>query len=117
MMMAGSLHPPFSLFLPEEKEKTGRARSKREKEVSPLRGDVGRGTRKGCFLRVRMSSARGVVRARVCSSMNGQAALSAGATWSAQSRPKLIPIDRALQNDALSSISATSLSRANSASS
>jgi hypothetical protein len=31
--MAGSLHPPFSLFLPEEKEKTGRARSKREKEV------------------------------------------------------------------------------------
>ncbi len=65
MMMAGSLHPPFSLFLPEEKEKTGRARSKREKEVSPLRGDVGRGTRKGCFLRVRMSSARGVVRAGV----------------------------------------------------
>jgi hypothetical protein len=32
MKMAGSLHPPFSLFLPEEKEKTGRARSKREKE-------------------------------------------------------------------------------------
>ena len=31
--MAGSLHPPFSLFLPEGKEKTGRARSKREKEV------------------------------------------------------------------------------------
>jgi hypothetical protein len=27
------LHPPFSLFLPEGKEKTGRARSKREKEV------------------------------------------------------------------------------------
>ena len=25
--MAGPLHPPFSLFLPEEKEKTGRARS------------------------------------------------------------------------------------------
>ena len=65
MMMAGSLHPPFSLFLPEEKEKTGRARSKREKEVSPLRGDVGRGSRKRCFLRVRMSSARGVVRAGV----------------------------------------------------
>ena len=36
MKMAGPLHPPFSLFLPEEKEKTGRARSKREKEV---RGD------------------------------------------------------------------------------
>ena len=33
MKMAGPLHPPFSLFLPEEKEKTGRARSKREKEV------------------------------------------------------------------------------------
>ena len=34
MKMAGPLHPPFSLFLPEEKEKTGRARSKREKEVT-----------------------------------------------------------------------------------
>jgi len=33
MKMAGPLHPPFSLFLPEEKEKTGRARSKREKDV------------------------------------------------------------------------------------
>jgi hypothetical protein len=43
MKMAGPLHPPFSLFLLEEKEKTGRARSKREKEGSPLRGDVGRG--------------------------------------------------------------------------
>ena len=31
--MAGAMHPPFSLFLPEENEKTGRARSKREKEV------------------------------------------------------------------------------------
>ena len=37
MMMAGPLHPPFSLFLPEGKEKTGRARSKREKEVWALR--------------------------------------------------------------------------------
>ena len=27
MKMAGPLHPPFSLFLPEENEKTGRARS------------------------------------------------------------------------------------------
>ena len=36
MKMAGAMHPPFSLFLPEEKKKTGRARSKREKEV---RGD------------------------------------------------------------------------------
>ena len=31
--MAGAMHPPFSLFLPEENEKTGRARSKRVKEV------------------------------------------------------------------------------------
>ena len=30
--MAGAMHPPFSHFLPEEKKKTGRARSKREKE-------------------------------------------------------------------------------------
>ena len=57
--------PHFLFFLPEEKEKTGRARSKREKEVSPLRGDEGRGTRKGCFLRVRKSSARGVALAGV----------------------------------------------------
>jgi hypothetical protein len=41
MKMAGPLHPPFSLFLLEEKKKTGRARSKREKEVT-ARG--GRGT-------------------------------------------------------------------------
>jgi hypothetical protein len=32
-----SFAPPFSLFLPEEKEKTGRARSKREKEVGTRR--------------------------------------------------------------------------------
>ena len=44
--MAGSLHPPFSLFLPEGKEKTGRARSKREKEVSPC-GGRGTGGRAG----------------------------------------------------------------------
>ena len=69
MKMAGSLHPPFSLFLPEEKEKTGRARSKREKEVrgndagarlndwpkpgmtSPRRSQTGAGaTRLGVFL-------------------------------------------------------------------
>ena len=37
MMMAGSLHPPFSRFLPEENEKTGRARSKRVKEVGTRR--------------------------------------------------------------------------------
>ncbi len=47
------------------RRQTGRARSKREKEGSPLRGGEGRGTRKRCFLRVRMSSARGVVRAGV----------------------------------------------------
>ena len=37
MMMAGAMHPPFSLFLSAEKEKTGRARSKREKDFLPLR--------------------------------------------------------------------------------
>ena len=57
--------PHFLFFLPEEKEKTGRARSKREKEVTPLRGDEGRGTRKACLRFLRMSSARGVVRAGV----------------------------------------------------
>ena len=31
--MAGGLNPPFSLFLGEEKEKTGRSRSKREKDA------------------------------------------------------------------------------------
>ena len=31
-------HPPFSLFLREEKEKTGRARSKREKDVDKIGG-------------------------------------------------------------------------------
>ena len=65
MKMAGSLHPPFSLFLPEEKEKTGRARSKREKEVTSLRGDGRRGTRRVCFRLLRKSSVRGVVQAGV----------------------------------------------------
>ena len=66
MKMAGSLHPPFSLFLPEEKEKTGRARSKREKEVTSLRGGRETGGRARCasgFLC--KSSGRGVVRAGV----------------------------------------------------
>jgi hypothetical protein len=36
MMMAGQMHPPFSLFLSAEKEKTGRARSKREKDFMEL---------------------------------------------------------------------------------
>ncbi|WP_297978708.1 hypothetical protein [uncultured Oscillibacter sp.] len=36
MMMAGQMHPPFSLFLSAEKEKTGRARSKREKDFLEL---------------------------------------------------------------------------------
>ena len=83
MKMAGLLHPPFvsgpraaasrrlasdtrllaqSRFLPEDNEKTSRARSKREKEVRSLRGgDEGRGTRKRCFLRIRIPFARGVV--------------------------------------------------------
>ena len=63
--MAGSLHPPFSLFLPEGKEKTGRARSKREKEVCALRGTGDEGTRKACLRFLRMSPVRGVVRAGV----------------------------------------------------
>ena len=33
ILMAGAMHPPFSLFLRAEKEKTGRARSKREKDA------------------------------------------------------------------------------------
>ena len=33
ILIAGAMHPPFSPFLPEENEKTGRARSKRVKEV------------------------------------------------------------------------------------
>ena len=71
MKMAGSLHPPFSLFLPEEKEKTGRARSKREKEVTSLRGGRETGGREtGGRARCASgflckSSGRGVVRAGV----------------------------------------------------
>ena len=38
MMTAGAMHPPFSLFLSAEKEKTGRARSKREKDFLELAG-------------------------------------------------------------------------------
>ena len=58
--MAGSLHPPFSLFLPEGKEKTGRARSKREKQ-----GDAATGARKRYGLFDTHVSARGVVRAGI----------------------------------------------------
>ena len=59
--MAGALHPPFSLFLPEEKEKTGRARSKREKEgTGTIRG---RGTVQA--ISIRKSPVRGVVQAGV----------------------------------------------------
>ncbi len=61
MKMAGSLHPPFSLFLPEEKEKTGRARSKREIEgTGTIRG---RGTVQA--ISIRKSPVRGVVQAGV----------------------------------------------------
>ena len=38
MKMAGPMHPPFSLFLLEEKERMRRARWKREKEVTPCGG-------------------------------------------------------------------------------
>ena len=78
MMMAGALHPPFSLFLPEEKEKTGRARSKREKEVM---GDAygWTGGAQAVLPVSRMPSARGSVLAGVWISTNGPAALSAAA--------------------------------------
>ncbi len=33
-------HPPFSLFLGEEKEKTGRGRSKREKDAGKTGGNL-----------------------------------------------------------------------------
>ena len=52
MKTAGPLHPPFSLFLPEGKEKAGRARSKREKEGMALREDEGREARKLYFRRL-----------------------------------------------------------------
>ena len=35
-----AMHPPFSLFLGAEKEKTGRARSKREKDAFGTRGSI-----------------------------------------------------------------------------
>ena len=100
MKMAGALHPPFSLFLPEEKEKTGRARSKREKEVI---GDAYGWTRDAqAVLPVsRMPSARGSVLAGVWISTNGPAALSAAAgavltcgglsSWSGQSSRVFLP--------------------------
>lgn len=47
------------------RRQTGRARSKRAKEVLPLRGPGDEGTRRRCFLQIRMSIARGVVRAGV----------------------------------------------------
>ena len=76
--MAGALHPPFSLFLPEEKEKTGRARSKREKEVM---GDAygWTGGAQAVLPVSRMPSARGSVLAGVWISANGPAAFSAAA--------------------------------------
>ena len=37
---AGQFHPPFSLFLGEEKEKTGRGRSKREKDAGETGGNL-----------------------------------------------------------------------------
>ena len=62
MMIAGALHPPFSLFLSAEKEKTGRARSKREKDSNG--GCGGRGARHSRDLD-RKVFARGVVLAGV----------------------------------------------------
>ena len=78
--------PPFSRFLPEGNEKTGRARSKRKTEGSPLRGDEGRGTRKAYLRFLRMPSARGVALAGVWRSPNGPAPLSAAATLAVRGR-------------------------------
>ena len=74
--MAGSLHPPFSLFLPEENEKTGRARSKREKE--------GYGDDAGARLNDRRSRndfPRAIKLSGGCPSPNGPAPLFAAAPW------------------------------------
>ena len=60
MMMAGPLHPPFSLFLTGEKERMRRARWKREKD-----GDAFRGRGVVRTVLVRKSPARSVVRAGV----------------------------------------------------
>ena len=113
MKMAGPLHPPFSLFLPEEKEKTGRARSKREKEVrgndagarlndwpkpgmtSPRRSQTGAGgPRLGVFLfplslagsRIGLADVAGPIRLLVSASENS--------SWSVRLRtkPPLNPI-------------------------
>ena len=76
MKMAGSLHPPFSLFLPEENEKTGRARSKREKE--------GTGDATGARLNERRSRndfPRAIGLSGGCPSPNGPASLFAAAPW------------------------------------
>jgi len=46
-----AMHPPFSLFLRAEKEKTGRARSKREKDAGgenlPMRANFAQSTGAG----------------------------------------------------------------------
>ncbi len=78
-MLAGSLHPPFSLFLPEEKERMRRARWKREKEVYAPAGGQGTGDAQDVPPFLRMSFARGVVLAGVGLSSNGPAPLSVAA--------------------------------------
>ena len=60
MMIAGAMHPPFSLFLTGEKERMRRARWKREKDGDALRR---RGTVQTVL--VRKSPGRGAVQAGV----------------------------------------------------
>jgi len=67
------LHPPFSLFLPAEKERMRRARWKREKDGDVLRGRTeSMADKYACPCPRRSAGGSG-------QSRNGPAALSAGA--------------------------------------
>ncbi len=57
--------PHFLFFFQKKKRKRAVHGPKEKKKYRPCGGDEGRGTRKRCFLRVRMSPARGVVQAGV----------------------------------------------------
>ena len=107
MKMAGALHPPFSLFLPEENEKTGRARSKREKEVgtrrtgarlndwpkpgmtSPRRSQTGAGgSRLGVFLFPLSLAGSRIGLARTSRPILLQMSVSEKSSWSVRQRTK-----------------------------
>ena len=57
--------PPIFSFSSRRKRENGPCTVQKRKRSIALRGDVGRGSRKRCFLRVRMPSARGVALAGV----------------------------------------------------